>query len=64
MKMDDVIGTTHVGQNAEIENRGLNALEMHPDINQPKRPLSNFVNLTINLSLPAVRLKLVNAIGN
>jgi hypothetical protein len=30
--MDDVIGTTHVGQNAEIENRGLNALEMRPDI--------------------------------
>jgi hypothetical protein len=30
--MDDVIGTTHVGQNAEIENRGLNVLEMRPDI--------------------------------
>jgi hypothetical protein len=30
--MVDVIGTMHVGQNAVIENRGLNALEMRRDI--------------------------------
>lgn len=30
--MDDVIGTTHVGQNVEIENRAPNALGMRPDI--------------------------------
>jgi hypothetical protein len=32
MKMDDVIGTMHVGQNVGIENRGLNVLGMRPDI--------------------------------
>jgi len=33
MKMDDVIGTMHVGQNVAIENREPNVLEMHPDTN-------------------------------
>ena len=32
MKMVAVIGTMHVGQNAEIENRVPNVLEMRPDI--------------------------------
>jgi hypothetical protein len=32
MKMDDVIGITHVGQNVAIENREPNVLEMRPDI--------------------------------
>jgi len=34
MKMDADIGTTHVGQSAEIENRAQNELEIHPATKQ------------------------------
>ena len=76
MKRGDAIGITLVGLSEIIANRIPSALEMrhafkvslvgkfYAPTNQPSRPFSKRVKVTINLSLPFVRLKLVKAIGN
>ena len=76
MKMGDAIGITLVGLSEIIANQIPSALEMrrafkvtlvgkfNAPTNQPSRPFNKRVKVTINLSLPFVRLKLVKAIGN
>ena len=76
MKVGDAIGITLVGLSEIIANQIPSALEMrrafkvnlaghfYAPTNQPSRPFNIRVKVTINLSLPFVRLKLVKAIGN